>query len=744
MSNQAHHTWFETMYRNTRREEDGAIQQHDQETQHHSSLRTPFFSVIICTYNRRNMILTALASLRKQTLLYEHFEVIVVDNGSSDGTFNAVQTYFSADRIHPRREQGTLRTQCLLEQHNGLAYARNTGLTAASGEVIVFLDDDVIVDSHFLERLLVAYQETHADAIGGCVDLHWEAPRPYWFSDEMLETLGLYMPFRIRSPLPSSQNFSNRCFSVRHSALQKVGAFSPFMSKQWETPIDVEVTDLCRRLRQEGYHLWYEPSAQVLHRIAQARLERAFIIERAYWQGRSEILVDAADVEHYQDAAGSSFIATLRSIVPALGTMLFMVIHRLLLYLIRRPMSERIHAAMAQARCWGRIQQQFMLSNHAPATSNIPFLLVVRAHEQDAVFLIRALQTTGVYHTSSIADIPLGWLWRHRAHQEIAIGVINLYRPGAFQLNHWQRQRLLAKLWLAQCLGIRITSTDAGGWWQNVRHLRFRQRRNFERHIFACSQVIHTFTRHPEQFYSEYSWRHRVRYFAHPGLRGALPALESPSSPAHGIQRHTNEKCRQFRTLLGITEQAGFVYLCFAHMHSEREILHLMGAFITMRAMMQQSLEHIPAPQLLLIGVPPDKKRSQKILQRAAFNTAIHLFSSSRYEDLETYVGAANALVMPYSTNKTAGVTDTAILFYSYERLVIVPEIPRFYGLLPPYATIQYKSSSLTSLTQALLMAQSSEYRHTQQEKEALDGTRGWINYVRYMMDTYKQLLTIT
>jgi GT2 family glycosyltransferase len=693
------------------------------------------------------MVLTALASLCKQTLPYEQFEIIVVDNGSSDGTFNAVQTYFSADRIHANREQGSLRTQCLLEQHNGLAYARNTGLNTACGEVVVFLDDDVIVDAHFLERLLAAYQETDADAIGGCVDLYWEAPRPYWFNDEMLDTFGFYMPFHIRSPLLPSQNFSNSCFSVRRSALQKVGAFLPFLSKRWNMPINVEITDLCRRLHQDGYHLWYEPSAQVLHRVSQARLERTFMIGRAYWQGRSEILADYADREHCQNAADSSFIATLRSIIPALATLLWiLLLHRPLLYLAHKPMSERIHAAMAQSHCWGRIQQQFMLSNHAPANSNIPYLLVVRAHEQDAVFFIEALRTSGAYYTNSIADIPLGWLWRHRAHQDTAIGIIHLYRPGAFQLNHWQRQRLLAKLWLAQLLGIRITSTDLGGWWHNVRHLRFCQQRKFERQIFACSQIIHTFTRHPEQFYSEYSWRHRVRYFAHPGLRGALPALDNPPALTHGSQRHrqTNKKRRQLRTILGINEQAGFVYLCFAHMHSEREVLHLMEAFATMQSLLQQSSGNIPDPQLILLGVPPDKKRSQKMLQRAASNTAIHLFSSYRQEDMATYVGAANALVLPYHTRKTAGVIDTALLFYSYERLIIVPEIPRFYSLLPPYVTIQYKFSSLTSLIQALLTAQRSEYKHTQREAAALDCTEGWIHYVRHMMDMYKQLLTIT
>ncbi|GCE19355.1 glycosyltransferase family 2 protein [Dictyobacter kobayashii] len=130
-------------------------------------LKPPRFSVVICTYNRRNMVLTALASLRRQSLPLKYFEVIVVDNGSADGTFNAIQTYLSTDALHRSSFEEQWKVQCLLEKRNGLAYARNTAIMAASGDIIVFLDDDVLVDQYFLEQLWSAYEETHADAIGG-------------------------------------------------------------------------------------------------------------------------------------------------------------------------------------------------------------------------------------------------------------------------------------------------------------------------------------------------------------------------------------------------------------------------------------------------------------------------------------------------------------------------------------------------------------------------------------------------
>src|SRR5579864_3327948 len=145
------------------------------------------FSIILCTYNRRNLALSALASLRRQTLPFNAFEVIVIDNGSSDGTLDAVRAYVHAGQHEKRKTEDIWRVHCLTEPQNGLAYARNTGLLAASGEIAVFLDDDAVADPHFLEHLWAAYQETGADAIGGRVEIRWEAARPHWLADDMLD-----------------------------------------------------------------------------------------------------------------------------------------------------------------------------------------------------------------------------------------------------------------------------------------------------------------------------------------------------------------------------------------------------------------------------------------------------------------------------------------------------------------------------------------------------------------------------
>src|SRR5579863_3618437 len=270
------------------------------------SRTTPCFSVIVCTYNRCNLVLSTLASLRRQTLSYTQFEVIVIDNGSTDGTLAAVRSYVSAGLYGDKKLEDTWQVQCLSEPQNGLAYARHTGLLAASGEIAVFLDDDTIADPHFLERLLSVYQEVDADAVGGRVEIRWEAPRPHWLSDELRELLGYFAPASKRIQLPVGSHFSNCNFSVKIDALRSIGYFTPFLSKRRHLPASLEVYDLCHRLAQAGYTLWYEPGALVLHRAFLARLNRAYFVGRAYWLGRSEILIRYANTlnHHATNDAG--------------------------------------------------------------------------------------------------------------------------------------------------------------------------------------------------------------------------------------------------------------------------------------------------------------------------------------------------------------------------------------------------------------------------------------------------------
>lgn len=687
----------------------------------------PGFSIILCTYNRHNLVLTTLASLRRQTLPYDQFEVIVVDNGSHDGTLEAVRTYVSAGVEPGRNRENTWKVQCLSEPQNGLAHARYAGLLAASGEIAVFLDVDTIADPYLLERLLAAYQETGADAIGGRVDPRLEARRPHWLTDDLLDMLGHYAPSSTRMQLPPGSSFSNSNFSVRIEALRSIGYFSPFLSKRLHQPTSLEIADLCERLTQAGYTLWYEPSALAAHRIPAARLRRSFFVGRAYWQGRSEVFAEYTRSASQANAKGYTLRGLLQAIKPELRTILSLYfVHRPLLRLAGRPTSEKLEAAMEQARCWGHVQQSFQFFEHAPIEVNTPAVLLIRPSEDDATaeLLACALHLQDVSCVQSGANIPVTWLWRHRAYQGQAIGIIHFYRPGALRLGHQQSRTLWFRLWLARCLGIRVVTTDTGGWWQSTRSPRFLSRRVLERKLLYSSDFVLAFTRQPDQLYPDKKLRRRVRILPHPGFRGYYAAP---------IKRE------QARQQLGLPPSSSFVYLCLASNHTEPELIRLIDAFAEMgKRTVVKDVAH-----LVLVGCPGDKKQlSARILKLAALNPTIHLFPTMpRKTDMPLYLGAADAIVLPHFALQKAGTLETALLALSFGLAVVAPNLPRFRGMLPPRASVLYDPTSRESLLNACLKAQTLQFRVSEKEEHALEAESGWGQYAHRLIKLYRRIL---
>ena len=126
-------------------------------------------SIGICSRNRSATLEQVLLSLRDQTLGHDRFEVVLVDDGSTDDT---------AAMVSRVRSQVDYALCYLWQPHSALASARNTGIRAARGQVMLYIDDDVMAHPRLLEEHLVVHRQYDRCVCNGWVNHVTEAVRP--------------------------------------------------------------------------------------------------------------------------------------------------------------------------------------------------------------------------------------------------------------------------------------------------------------------------------------------------------------------------------------------------------------------------------------------------------------------------------------------------------------------------------------------------------------------------------------
>ena len=140
-------------------------------------------SVVISTYNRAAYIAAALESLVQQTFNKNWFEVIVVNNNSTDNTEQICKKFIA--------DHSQYAFYFLNETQQGASFARNTGADLAKGSLLCFMDDDAIADSDYLEKI-VDFFETHTDAggLGGRIIPKYIPEEPKWMSYYVASLVG--------------------------------------------------------------------------------------------------------------------------------------------------------------------------------------------------------------------------------------------------------------------------------------------------------------------------------------------------------------------------------------------------------------------------------------------------------------------------------------------------------------------------------------------------------------------------
>jgi len=228
----------------------------------------PRISVVICSCNGAQTIRDCCEGLLK--LDYPNCEILFVDDGSSDATAEIARRF--GFRV--------IRTE-----NRGLSNARNTGLQAASGEIIAYLDDDAYPDPQWLTYLASTFLTTEYAAIGGP---NIAPPGDGRIADCVANAPG--GPIHVLLSDHEAEHIPGCNMAFRKSALDSIGGFDP------QFRVAGDDVDVCWRLQQRGLKLGFSPAAMVWHHRRKS--------VRAYWKqqrgyGKAEALLESKWPEKY-------------------------------------------------------------------------------------------------------------------------------------------------------------------------------------------------------------------------------------------------------------------------------------------------------------------------------------------------------------------------------------------------------------------------------------------------------------
>jgi len=254
-------------------------------------MKHPFMSVVVITHNGATSIERAIDSIRRQSYSRAHYEIIVIDDGSTDNTAAIVKKYHDVRLVS-------------LMPNRGIPGARNAGLEVAKGDIYVGFDDDCVADQHWLARLAEAYQ-AHPTATGiggelvdptaaqGLSDLYVSArdsdtarlasPNSQ-VKPNIFQRLGRYFMQR-----PGGQEFSRRTTPFEVEELYGANSSFPMtVLKQvggWRKGMNsIEDRDLCRRIKKvyPDRPFVVIPAATIMHERGQNLWD---YLRRQYKQG---------------------------------------------------------------------------------------------------------------------------------------------------------------------------------------------------------------------------------------------------------------------------------------------------------------------------------------------------------------------------------------------------------------------------------------------------------------------------
>lgn len=305
-------------------------------------------TIAIPTYNRADLLCQTLAGVAAQAHPRDRFEVLVIDNNSCDHTGAVVRDLAGALPA----------LRYLHEPRQGLAHARNRAIAEARGEIILFGDDDILVQPDWLTQMIAPLLADAAarriGAVGGEVIPVFPDGLPGWMRQ-------WHAPLALRAdagPIEARQSVMGANLAIPKWVLEQVGPFHVALDRVGERCFCGGESEMLRRVRAAGLEVWFAPAATVKHQICAGRTTFRYAARHAFDSARSRV------VDRTNQPGASGYLATRlpANVVKAVAFALLALLNVLLL----RPGSAKKTLVRAWRSC-GYLYQVFAMSRRPGA-----------------------------------------------------------------------------------------------------------------------------------------------------------------------------------------------------------------------------------------------------------------------------------------------------------------------------------------------------------------------------------------
>ncbi len=258
-------------------------------------------TVIICTYNRSELLQKALNSLVNQDAKNVDFEVLVIDNNSTDNTKDIVKSFYRK-----------LNLRYVFEKKQGLSNARNRGVAEASGEFLAFVDDDAILPSDWLRQLSFVIKKYNPSIFGGPIFPYYNHKKPKWFLDKYeIRKISNNKRFLKKTEFLSGSNMV-----FHYKIFQRIGYFKTDFGMLGKKISLGEESELLARAHKSNVRIFYVPNLYVLHFTPLYKMSVLYMAERYFISSKSAFYFLSSD----------KFIANLRLFVVGLFELFFLLL----------------------------------------------------------------------------------------------------------------------------------------------------------------------------------------------------------------------------------------------------------------------------------------------------------------------------------------------------------------------------------------------------------------------------------